>query len=332
MDMRRSSVATILLLACGVSEAELHIEVTPERIARGEYLVMVELGCSGCHSERDRSRYGFPPKEGGVLAGGVIFSELSEEAVSPNITPFALGTWTDEEIFDAITRGVRPDGRVLDPHMPYQRYGLLEEERIHEIIAYLRSIEPIAAGPYPADFPGEHIAFEPQFGALRRPDSSASETELGAYLVAAAGCNNCHLGTDGGALTGKPFAGGREFGGPGIGLIRAANLTPDIATGLGGWTREAFLARFEGMRGSRYWPVKLGEPNTTMHWWQYSDMTQSDLSAIYAYLRTLPPVRHSVVRFEPRPGEAPVSRSWSERVSTVPAEGGGFGAGASPAD
>jgi hypothetical protein len=96
--------------------------------------------------------------------------------------------------------------------------------------------------------------------------------------------------------------------------MRAANLTPDQETGIGGWSRDAFLARFVAMREAGNMTVALGQPNTTMHWWQYGNMTESDLSAIYAYLRTIPPVRNSVVRFESVPGEVRVSRNWSERA------------------
>jgi hypothetical protein len=49
-----------------------------------------------------------------------------------------------------------------------------------------------------------------------------------------------------------------------------------------------------------------------MHWWQYSLWEQSDLSALYAYLRTLEPVSNPVIRFEPLGGEFVNRRNWSE--------------------
>jgi hypothetical protein len=312
--MRGLLAAGLFALFGAHAHAELSIELTPERVERGEYLALVEIGCSGCHSERERFRYGFPPKESGILAGGVVFAEVGENAISPNLTPYGLGSWSDQEIFDAITRGIRPDGRVLDPHMPYKRYGLMEKEVIYSVIAYLRSIEPIPAGPYPAVFPGEHVPFEPQFGTLKRPEVSASEEELGAYLVGAAGCNGCHYGNGEGGVDRALLAGGREFGGAGVGIMRAANLTPDQETGIGSWSRDAFLTRFAAMREAGNMTVALGQPNTTMHWWQYGNMAASDLSAIYAYLRTIPPVHNSVVRFESVPGKARVSLNWSERA------------------
>ena len=291
--------------------ADLSVERSAERIARGEYLTLHVMGCQGCHSERALDRYGYPPKEDGVLAGGLIFRDIGERAITPNITPFALGDWSDQELFDAITRGVRPDGRVLHPDMPYDRYGTLARETIYEIIAYLRDIAPIAAGPYPAEFPGDHPALEPRFDTLTDPGEVAGDEARGAYLVTAAGCNGCHVGTDNG-VDSVPLAGGREFRLAGRGLIRAANLTPHLSTGLGAWSREAFIARFQAMRGSENTPVTVGEPNTTMHWWEYAYMTTSDLQAVHAYIMSLPPTENRVVRFEPLRGEL-ISPNWSEQ-------------------
>jgi hypothetical protein len=66
------------------------------------------------------------------------------------------------------------------------------------------------------------------------------------------------------------------------------------------------------MRGSESAPVAAGEPNTVMHWWQYSYMTDEDLAAMYAYLQSIPAVANRVVRFETQ--EAPLETiNWSER-------------------
>ena len=206
----KATFVVAMALAGPLVRAELHIELTEERIQRGEYMTLTVIGCQGCHSERAIDRYGFPPREDRVLAGGVIFRDIGERAITPNLTPYALGDWTDQQIFDAITRGVRPDGRVLAKEMPYERYGTMDPEVIYDVIAYLRSIEPVEAGPYPAEFPGEHVAFEPRFGELVEPPPSASTEERGAYLVNAAGCDGCHVGT-GDGLDGAKLAGGRVF-------------------------------------------------------------------------------------------------------------------------
>jgi mono/diheme cytochrome c family protein len=306
-------IMIMALVIGGYGHAEVAVELTPERVARGEYLTLQVIGCQGCHSERNLDRYGFPPKEDMVLAGGVIFRDAGDRAITPNITPYALGSWSDQEVFDAITAGVRPDGRKLHPSMPYERYGAMEPERIYEVIAYLRSIEPITAGPYPAVF-SEPPARKLVVGPIVDPGADATPEERGAYLVGAAGCNGCHVGT-GGGVDGQPLAGGREFEFPGRGMIRAANITPDRMTGMGAWTEEAFVARFLAMRGAEAQPVEPGAPNTVMHWWQYSYLEEADLRAMYAHLMNVPAVANRVVRFEQLAGEVLESINWSERVA-----------------
>ena len=307
-----SCLFAALLFVPVTTLAEVKVGLTKARIARGEYLARHVAGCDGCHSERALDRYGYPPKEDMRMAGGLIFTELSKHAATPNITPYGIGDWTDQQIFDALTRGVAKDGHVLNPAMPYQTYGTLDREELYSIIAYLRTLKPIQAGPYPRDYPGDFKPFESKVGAVPRPGPDASDAERGNYLVAVAGCNGCHLGS---SESSPPFMGGREFRLEGRGLIRSANLTPDGKTGIGAWTREAFIARFKGMRGQEKVRVKLGEPNTAMHWWSYSYMTDEDLGAIYSYLRTLQPVQNAVVRFEPLPGQL-ASPNYSERTTS----------------
>jgi len=302
-----SCLLAALLLVPFVTRAALEVEVTDARVARGEYLAMYVAGCDGCHAEREMSRYAYPPKKGRMMAGGLIL--LGEETATPNITPYAVGDWTDQELFDALARGVAKDGHVLNPVMPYQIYGTLDGEELYSIIAWLRTLQPIEAGPYPGHHQGTFTRVEPKSGAMPRPGPDASDIEKGRYLVTIADCNGCHQGPPEAA---PPFAGGTEFPLPGLGLMRSANLAPDASTGIGGWTREAFIARFTAMRGQETIVIKPGQPNTVMHWWSYAYMTEDDLGAIFSYLRTVKPVENAVVRFEPLPGDY-LSPNFSER-------------------
>ena len=148
---------------------------------------------------------------------------------------------------------------------------------------------------------------------------SASRIARGEYLVMVGGCNDCHTpwidGPDGPGpdpsrtLSGHPesvvvtraVTPGEEpwvwtavgtntaFSGP-WGVSFTANLTPDEATGIGAWSEEIFIAT---LRSGRHWGQ--GRPILPpMPWFNYGRMTEEDLSAIYAYLRTLPPVRNRV--------------------------------------
>jgi mono/diheme cytochrome c family protein len=124
--------------------------------------------------------------------------------------------------------------------------------------------------------------------------SAGAETpaERGKYLVGIAGCNDCHTP---GYFLGKPdmarYLGGSEVGFemPGLGVFLGPNLTPDKATGLGGWTDEQIVtALTKGVRpdGRMLAPI--------MPWHAFATLTASDVSAIVAFLRSIPAVSNKV--------------------------------------
>jgi len=106
--------------------------------------------------------------------------------------------------------------------------------------------------------------------------------ERGAYLVRAGGCVSCHWDKKGG---GQPFAGGLALKTP-FGTFHSPNITPDTATGIGGWSDQDFvraLTQGQGVHGEELYPVF---PYTS-----FSAMTVEDALAIKSYLFTLSPVR-----------------------------------------
>ncbi len=100
-------------------------------------------------------------------------------------------------------------------------------------------------------------------------------------------------------ITGTEYAGGSEFKQPN-GVVRTANITPDMETGIGSRNKEAFIRRFKIYTDPAFKPVKLnpGDLNTPMPWFMYSAMTEKDLGAIYDYLRTVKPVKNKVIKFQ----------------------------------
>ena len=80
--------------------------------------------------------------------------------VGRNLTPdkdTGLGNWTKEEIITAFQTGVRPDGRVLGPPMPWRSYAGLTQSDANAIADYLRSLPPVhqaIPGPFG---PGEKV-------------------------------------------------------------------------------------------------------------------------------------------------------------------------------
>lgn len=101
----------------------------------------------------------------------------------------------------------------------------------------------------------------------------------GEYLAKAGDCIACH--TDpGGAL----FAGGRALPTP-FGTIYSSNITPDAATGIGNWSADDF---YQAMHEGRFPDGGLIYP--VMPYASYTKVTRADSDALFAYLRSVPPV------------------------------------------
>jgi len=94
-------------------------------------------------------------------------------------------------------------------------------------------------------------------------------------------------------------AGGREFKIPGNGTVRFANITADKGTGIGLWTKAQFVNRFKTYADSspKYIAAGQVEYQSIMPWYRYAGMKTGDLEAIYAYIRTIKPIKNKVSKF-----------------------------------
>ena len=300
-------VSYIVLALPNVGKAEdIKVDLTPQRIKNGEYLVNHVVSCTDCHSPRDENRFGAPIDTAHLGAGGAIFDAsvgFPGNVVVPNITPAKLKDWTDGELFRTITTGVKKDGSPIFPLMPWLYYSKMDREDVYDIIAYIRSLKSIDAN-YPKaklDFPLNILVHTmPQKATLgKRPDPKDT-VKYGAYLVQIAACKFCHSQDDKGTnIKGLEFAGGKGFGVGNGRTVRTSNITPDKETGIGNWTSKDFIARFRAFSDpSKASKVGPKDFQTVMPWWEYAGMTDGDLSSIYAYLRTLKPISNKVIKFE----------------------------------
>ena len=142
-----AGVAFLYLRYPNVTAAEsITIQATPERLARGEYLANNVAGCLGCHTERDFTKYSAPFIPDTRGQGGELFGEVGSgfEVYAKNITPAAIGDWSDGELLRAMTSGVSKDGTPLFPIMPYPKYARLSREDAEAIVAYIRTLRPIS--------------------------------------------------------------------------------------------------------------------------------------------------------------------------------------------
>jgi mono/diheme cytochrome c family protein len=284
----------------------IRVEATPERLTRGAYLANHVTLCTDCHAHRDWDQFAGPIVPGTEGAGGERFDEamgFPGDIHAPNITPAALGGWTDGEIIRAITSGVSRDGTALFPVMPYPSYRLMTEEDVYSVTAYLRTLPSVehAVPERKLHFPVNLLVRTmPAEWTPSAPISPNDRLAYGRYLATIAECAFCHTPMEGGRrVEGMDLAGGFEFQMP-SGLVRSPNLTPDVETGIGSWTEEAFIARFkiyDGPDGQRITAEEAGF-NTPMPWIQYAGMTEEDLGAIFTYLRSVKPIRNRVITVE----------------------------------
>jgi len=144
----------VLALACLISMMG-SADAADRAVDRGKYLVAV-IGCGDCHTpgfflgKPDMSKYLAGSDVGFAVPGLGVF-------VAPNLTSdrdTGLGKWTKEQIVAAITKGERPDGRILAPIMPWNDLAHLTKADALAIAEYLKSLPPVqnkVSGPFGPD-------------------------------------------------------------------------------------------------------------------------------------------------------------------------------------
>lgn len=305
----------VILVICGgiylkcflpnIKVKDLKVEVTKERLERGKYLANHVLVCVDCHSKRDWSKYSGPIVPGTEGMGGEIFDQkmgLPGKYIASNITPYFLASWSDGEIYRAITSGVGKRNNTIFPVMPVGAYGTLDDEDIYCVIAYLRSFPsikndiPASKSDFPVNFLINTMAKE---GHPSKRPSRQDSLKYGKYITTAAACLDCHTPVDkGNLIMDKAYTGGREFPLEGVGTIVSTNITFDKKTGIGEWDKDKFIHVFKSYDIITYVPtnVEKGDVNTLMPWTMYAKMDTADLASIYYYLKSLPPIENNVLK------------------------------------
>ena len=249
---------------------------------RGEYLSKAG-GCRGCHTEEKEKATPY--------AGGRALKTPFGTFYGPNITPHpqaGIGRWSEADFIRALREGRRPDGAHYFPAFPYPSFTFISDADLRDLWAYLRTVAPNGRQREPH-----------QLGFLYRwrflvgiwkwlfftpgpfvPDAAASGVlNRGRYLTTALGhCGECHTPRNflGAPKKSQSLAGAKDI---------APNLTP---TRLKSWS-DTDLRNFltTGLTAEGDVPAKeMGEviTNTT------SQLTQQDLNALIAYLRSVPPL------------------------------------------
>jgi mono/diheme cytochrome c family protein len=147
----RLTFAAKALIAFGILKAQPAITepvVAPPRgvtIEYGEYLAYHASACAGCHMPRDFNTGQFDLTR--PFAGGLApFPEEGFTTTGSNLTPdpaTGIGSWTEEQFMAAMRTGLRPDGTVMLPFMPWPSYSRWDVDDLRAVWLYLRSLEPI---------------------------------------------------------------------------------------------------------------------------------------------------------------------------------------------
>ncbi len=280
-----------------VEKIDFKAEVTPEKVEHGKKLVL--LLCANCHKDQSTGKLTGTQMLDAPAEFGTIFSQ--------NITQdktYGIGTWTDGELLYLLRTGIKRDGKYAPPYMA--KLPHMADEDINSVIAFLRSDDPMVTASVIPDHPCEPtfltkflctVSFKP----IKMPDHKIEMPDtnnpvvLGKYLAFNLECFVCHSADFKTLNSEEPEKSEGFFGGGNKPLTMEGkvmvtqNLTPDEETGIGNWTEDRFVNALK--YGTMEDAPALRYPMVP-----YVHLTDNEAKAIYAYLRTIPPIKNNVPR------------------------------------
>jgi mono/diheme cytochrome c family protein len=290
-------INTILAIGIGVAAFARPAAADDQAalLKRGAYLINGPVACANCHTPRAPD-FSFLP--GMDFAGGFRIVDPAFDVYAANITQdkeTGIGAWTDAQIITAIREGKTREGKINFPPMPVPTYNNMSDDDVKAIVAFLRTVKPVHHEVAESKYNIPLQAMPPAKGLPAPPASN--RVAYGRYIVTAlAHCFECHSGPD---ANGSPDFDRRLGAGgflitlaPGA-TVRTANITPDPDTGIGKWSdADIRKALTEGVRpDGRH----LSPP---MPYSFFKNMTDEDLNAVIAFVRTIPPIKNAVERTE----------------------------------
>jgi alcohol dehydrogenase (quinone), cytochrome c subunit len=279
-------------------------------LERGRYLA-VAADCGACHTAPG----------GKPFAGGFAIDSPLGRIYSTNITPdpeSGIGKFSLNEFDRAVRHGIDDEGVTLYPAMPYPSYASMSDADIAALYTYfMHGVAPAAGSehangiPWPLSIRWPVAIWRklfapspdaPAFNAARYTDPIVAR---GAYLVQGPGhCGSCHTPR---AITlqekslddssASYLAGGQEIGG-----WVAVNLRGNVGDGLGNWSKEDIVATLRTARNSEQSVIGAPMSDVVVHSTQY--LSEADLQAIAAYLKTLAPTSGDAPKFAANPATA----------------------------
>ncbi|MEA2878087.1 MAG: hypothetical protein QOF14_3283 [Hyphomicrobiales bacterium] len=278
MLVRAIAAAVLLVTTAGTALAQAPVE-------RGKYLVNTILTCQNCHTPKGERGAPIFDRD---LSSGLSWDEPPFKVTASNITQdkeTGIGNWSDAEIKKALQKGERPNGTRLAAIMPSDFYEILTPGDLDAIVAYLRTVKPVRQQ---TPTPEYRIALPRHIPpGAEKPFAEAdlaNKVKKGFYLATIGHCMECHtpMGAKGRDFENSYGKGGFEFPGP-WGVSVSRNITSHKEKGIGAWSDD------EIKRAITKGVSKDGSPlKPPMGYGFYANMTDGDLDAVVAYLRTVP--------------------------------------------
>ena len=277
-----------------VEAPDMSIQADSAMLARGEYIV--SLNCAKCHGEQNMS--------------GQFMEDAGPwgKVYSPNITQhqeFGIGNYSEGELAFLLRTGIMRDGKLVIPIMP--KFNHLGDDDLKAVIAYLKSdnklvapsdeqqpsIKPTLLGKVlmnlavkPIPYPTESISAPP----------TSEQVAHGKYMsTALIHCYHCHSAgyevvddidpeNSEGYLGGGTLVENLQNHGE---KVVASNITPHPDHGIGNWTADQFANAVRYGQGADGQPLSHAMP-------RFTNMTEEDAKAIFAYFQTIPPLENDV--------------------------------------
>ena len=272
-------------LAAGSAEEKQLVEA-------GRY-VAVASDCIACHTAPG----------GKDFAGGRGIESPIGTMYSTNITPdqkTGIGAYTLNDFDRAVRHGIKPSGGTLYPSMPYPSYAKMSDQDLRALYAYfMKGVAPVAAENrgsdigWPLSIRWPLAIWRKQFAPEVKPvdltryaDASVAR---GAYLVQSLGhCGTCHTPRSATMSELALDESGPAYlaGGPHIDGWLAVNLRGDKADGMGSWSQKDIVDTLKGARNAH--SAVVGGPMADVVAHSTQHMTDADLNAMAAYIKTLP--------------------------------------------
>lgn len=292
-------VALLFINSKGIPRYEVHanaeiVEPHPQLIERGKKLSL--MLCAHCHLDQNTGRFSgkfmsdAPPEFGRIYSANITGDSIH-----------GIGAYSDGELIYLLRTGVARDGRYLPPYMP--KFPSMAHEDVRALVAFLRSGDEFVAPVSQPDSASEpslltkvlcNTMFKPfpmPEKIIEMPDT-LNKVALGRYLAVNLECFSCHSAdfkTNNFLEPEKSpgyFGGGNKPLNPAGEIVLTPNLTPH-ETGIGNWTEEQFIKAVK-------YGQRPGKPALQMPMQPYPLLTDNEAGAIFAYLKTIPPIDNQV--------------------------------------